>query len=79
MPNCHVWVECEQNNRKDSLSEYGPVSSKLILGEAVYVMWPPERATSLRDLIKCEPFMRKKPPDYSEVLEASEINFRYGI
>jgi hypothetical protein len=54
VPFGHVWVECENDKQRgiDSLTAFGPITSKLILGKALYTVWPVWRLMSFKDIEK---------------------------
>ena len=42
IPKGHLWVECDlPDSGLDSLSQLGPISTGLVLGEVKAVVWPP--------------------------------------
>ena len=54
VPNGHVWVECvnSKERKHDSLTDFGPLTKKLIIGKVMYTVWPIWRFTSMTDIEK---------------------------
>ncbi|KAL3232789.1 Mitochondrial inner membrane protease subunit 2 [Nakaseomyces bracarensis] len=57
IPRNHIWVEGDNITRSIDSNKFGPISTGLVLGKAVCIIWPPSRwhsdlkVTSGRDCI----------------------------
>ena len=76
LPMYHAWIECDSKSRRDSNSEFGPISGKHIIGEARYIVWPPWRVSSIQELSKFSIFNRRKIR-HSSILTENEIYRKY--
>jgi hypothetical protein len=49
-----VWVESDSVNadNMDSITALGPISTGLVLGEAMAVIWPPQKVQWIENLEK---------------------------
>lgn len=72
LPNCHIWIECEGEHERDSLSKFGPITAKLLLGKARYIVWPPWRWMNLENLAKYSIFSYNQP-FHSQVLTDTDV------
>ena len=54
IPNGHVWIECDHDGARefDSLTTFGPISSKYVKGKALYTIWPVWRFSNFKDIEK---------------------------
>lgn len=43
LPRNHIWVEGDNITRSVDSNSFGPISTGLVLGKAVRVIWPPSR------------------------------------
>ena len=48
VPKEHLWVECENYEKRqdDSLTEFGHITSKMVIGEVTSVLWPIRKSMS---------------------------------
>ena len=82
VPYNHIWIECEnpEECKDDSISSYGPISQRFVIGEAVGIVWPFWRICYLTDIEKFGNFLGiYKNVKHSRVYSSEEIYNRFGI
>ena len=82
VPNEHVWVESENQDARgdDSISAFGPITRKLVVGTAHSIVWPriePIRQVEQRAHNEYSKAGAYKPV-YSRVFTDQEVFRRFG-
>ena len=84
MPNFHLWIESENREASgmDSLSDFGPITKKMIAGEVSAVVWPPWRWEFIESVEKRVLVSRtlagKNENHFSKGISDHEISQLYG-
>ena len=79
----HLWVESENKDdrQNDSLTKYGPLTRKLVVGEVKRVVWPPwkwDTMQAVEDRATVELSLQGKYRTYCRTMKEEEIYRRYG-
>ena len=78
VPNWHIWIETEGDHIDDSLSKFGPITAKLLLGKARYIVWPPWRFVNLEDMNKFSLFNQNQSV-HSSVYTDNQVRLMFEM
>lgn len=79
IPQNHVWVECENPHERslDSLTDFGPISKKYIVGLTTRIVWPLFSYSLMTELEKYKPLLDGLK--HSKAYTNQEVYDKYGL